>query len=274
VHNLLTQERWNSMQGGFSDAQRWLAGDFDGDGRADLAVVFDDDGQISIDVHRSTGTTFTVERWATQQGSFGDTQRWVAGDFDGDGRVDLAAVFDDEGQITIDVHRSTGSGFTLQRWATQQGAFGDTQRWLAGDFDGDGHDDLATVFDDDGQISIDVHGSTGSGFALRRWATQQGAFGDGQKWLAGDFDGDGRDDLADVFDDLGQVSIDVHRSTASAFALQRWVTQQGDFWDAQQWVAADIDMDSDRRAELVDVFDDQGQASIDVRRAPPAPGHD
>jgi hypothetical protein len=68
-------------------------------------VVFDDSDQISIDVHRSTGSSFTNGRWATQQGGFWDAQKWLAGDFDGDGLTDLANVFDDLSSASIDVHR-------------------------------------------------------------------------------------------------------------------------------------------------------------------------
>jgi hypothetical protein len=262
---LLTQERWADNQNGFWDAQKWLAGDFDGDGRADLANVFDDRDQASIDVHQSTGWTFAVRRWATQQNGFWDAQKWLAGDFDGDGRADLANVFDDRGQATINVSLSIGTSFAVQRWVTQQNGFWDAQKWLAGDFDGDGRADLANVFDEQGQVSIDVHMSTGSSFVVQRWATRQNGFWDAQKWLAGDFDGDGRADLANVFDDLGQASIDVYLSTGWTFASARWVTQQGGFWDAQKWLAADFD--GDRRVDLANVFDDLGLDSIDIHRS-------
>jgi hypothetical protein len=259
-------ERWSTRQGGFWDAQKWLAGDFDGDGTADLANVFADADQISIDVHLSAGDTFTFQRWATRQGGFWDAQKWLAGDFDGDGRTDLANIFDDFGQISIDVHLSTGSAFKWQRWESRQGGFWDAQKWLAGDFDGNGTDDLVNVFEDSGQASIDLHRSAGASFTFERWGTRQGGFWDAQKWLAGDFDGDGTTDLAVVFDDLGQASIDAHRSTGSSFTFERWATRQGGFWDAQRWLAGDFD--GDGTTDLANVFDDQSGISIDVHRKP------
>ena len=47
-------------------------------------------------------------------------------------------------------------------------------------------------------------------FGIQRWATRQGGFWDGQQWLAGDFNGDGKDDLAKAFTDAGLASMDVH----------------------------------------------------------------
>ncbi|MBD2613143.1 S8 family serine peptidase [Nostoc punctiforme FACHB-252] len=152
--------------------------------------------------------------WATQQGGFSEEQKWLAGDFNGDGRDDLANVFNDANQASIDVHLSNGKSFTNQRWATQQGGFWNEQKWLAGDFNSDGQDDLGNVFNEANQASIDVHLSNGNSFTNQRWATQQDGFWNEQKWLAGDFNGDGKDDLANVFNEANQASIDVHSANS------------------------------------------------------------
>ncbi|MFN6565798.1 hypothetical protein, partial [Dendronalium sp. ChiSLP03b] len=81
----------------------------------------------------------------------------------------------------------------------------------SGDFNGDGRDDLAKAFNDNGLASIDVHPSSGSSFGIQRWATRQGGFWNEQQWASGDFTGDGRDDFTKAFNDNGLVSIDVHR---------------------------------------------------------------
>jgi len=257
------RQRWATQQGAFWDAQKWLAGDFDGDGRADLANVFNDLDQISIDVHRSTRNGFTVERWATRQGDFWDAQQWVAGDFDGDRDTDLANVFEEFGKTSFDLHRSTGSAFTFQRWATRTAAFSATQKWLAGTFGDDGADALLTVFDDNGGISLDAYFRSGTTLIGSPRGRQLGPFSVAQKWLAGNFaGGGGAPDLANVFGDQDQASIDVLLVNASGTAVQRWATQQGAYWDAQQWLAGDFDRD--QMDDLANVFGDNGFISIDV----------
>jgi hypothetical protein len=259
-----TMQRWATKQGGFWDAQQWLTGDFNGDGKTDVAKAFNDGGLGSVDVHVSNGSGFTMQRWATKQGGFWDTQQWLTGDFNGDGKTDVAKAFNDGGLGSVDVHVSNGSGFTMQRWATKQGGFWDTQKWLTGDFNGDGKTDICKIFNDGGLASIDVHISNGSGFTMQRWATKQGGFWDTQQWVAGDFNGDGKTDLAKSFNDAGLADIDVHLSTGSGFGIQRWATQQGGFWDKQQWLAGDFN--GDGKTDLSKAFNDNGLGSIDVHR--------
>jgi serralysin len=257
-----TLQRWATQQGNLIDGMLWFVGDFNGDGKEDLATVWNDAGQISMDVQASTGTAFTLQRWATKQGNLIDGMLWFVGDLNGDGRDDLATLWNDAGQISMDVHASTGTAFTLQRWATQQGNLIDGMLWFVGDFDGDGRHDLATVWNDVGKITIDVHASTGTAFALQRWATQQGDLIAGMLWFVGDFNGDGKQDLATVWNDAGQISMDVHASTGTAFTLQRWATKQGDLIDGMLWFVGDFDGDS--RDDLAVMWNDVGKITIDV----------
>ena len=109
------------------------------------------------------------------------------------------------GWFTTDVHLSTGSGFTIARWAQQQGGYWDSQKWFTGDFDGDGKTDFANLYNDNGFASIDVHRSTGTSFELQHWAGQQGGYWDSQKWFTGDFNGDKKVELTKIWKDIGPV---------------------------------------------------------------------
>ncbi|HUI71890.1 MAG TPA: SpvB/TcaC N-terminal domain-containing protein, partial [Spirochaetia bacterium] len=52
-------------------------------------------------------------------------------------------------------------------------------------------------------------------FLSQRWATQQGGYWDGQRWMIADVNGDGLPDLINVFNDNGSTSVDVHLSTGT-----------------------------------------------------------
>lgn len=203
-------QRAETKAGGFWDSQKWTTGDFNGDGKADLVNVFNDNGTASVDVHLSKGNGFNIQRWETHAGGFWDAQKWLSGDVNGDGITDLINIFNDDGLTSVDVHMSTGTGFQIQRWESKAGGFWDAQQWSIADVNGDGKADLINAFNDNGLMSSDVHVSTGTGFQIQRWETKAGGFWDGQKWSAADVTGDGKADLINIFNDLGMTSVDVH----------------------------------------------------------------
>lgn len=202
---------WMERNGAFHSKQKWLIGDFNGDGRDDLACAFEDNGKASINVLLSNGSRFSKSRWTTQRGTFQDRQQWFAGDFNGDGRDDLGKVFDINGQIAIGLHPSSGSSFGVKRWISNAGTYSQRHKWVVGEFNGDGHDDLIKIFEDQQQVSIEAYPSTGASFAREPWATRQGKFEDNQNWLAGDYNMDGTDDLAVIKNEFGKIFIDIYR---------------------------------------------------------------
>ena len=133
---------------------RIVAGDFNADGDGDLAAV-GARGWASVPVAFGDGNGgFTV----TNQG-IGDFAQWaplsrsqVVGDYDGNGRADIALVGGGgvgSAFTTIPIAFSNGDGSfvvtnqppndpNFPRWAVEPGA-------VSGDFDGDGDDDLALL---------------------------------------------------------------------------------------------------------------------------------
>ena len=258
----MLHERWATNQGRFWNEQKWLAGDFNGDGKDDMAKVFQERSKVCIDVHLAGNGEFTPQRWATDQGRFWNEQKWWVGDFNGDGKDDLVNVFEERSKVSIEVHLAGNGEFTPQRWATGQGRFWSEQRWRVGDFNGDGKDDVAKAFEERGRACIDVHLAGNGEFTPQRWATGQGRFWNEQQWRVGDFNGDGKDDMAKAFEERGKACIDIHLAGNGKFTPQRWATSQVRFWNEQQWRSGDFN--GDGKDDMAKVFEEQNKANIDV----------
>jgi len=141
-------------------------------------------------------------------------------------------------------------------------------RPVAGDFDGDGIDDVVAVVDDRaGGWKAWLFRSDGTQFAAPAlWRTQAAGTYTwaGSRTLAGDVTGDGKADLV-IAHSTGatQTAIRVHTSTGTSFGAptQWWA---GTDWTSSsaRYVAADIDGDSD--TDLIAQYDLGGNTQMRV----------
>jgi hypothetical protein len=274
--------------------------DFDNDGFDDLAVGVHGDavgtaaraGAVNLLYGSLFGLAATgnqlwhqdsagVAGGAEPEDSFGSAL--AAGDFDGDGFDDLAvgALGEDLGTLTnagtVNVLQGSAAGLAAaggQLWhqngagvaggAESDDAFGSAL--AAGDFDGDGFDDLAVgVLGEDlgtaasaGAVNLLQGSAAGLAAAGRLWSQNSAGVdgvaesGDvfGDALAAGDFDGDGFDDLAVGArgEDLGAVenagAVSLLRGSAAGLA-----TAGGQLWHQNSAGVAGV-------AESDDVFGD------------------
>jgi len=165
----------------------------------------------------------------------------VPGDFDGDGLTDLVMVYQyAECEMGLHCVLSTGHSFDYAPywWSTGGYCLYAVQGVASGDFDGDGLDDLAFVYDYGGcQTRIHVMLSNGSGFVYQGndgWWIGNGWYcADNVKFVkAGYFDSDNKCDLVLAYN-YGPATTGLHvfLSTGSSFSYQgnNWFYANGWF---------------------------------------------
>jgi hypothetical protein len=240
-----------------------VSADFNGDGAADLAVgvPFEDVGGISnagsVSVIYGSGAGLASpgnQKWTQNSDAIVDMaeeEDWfgsalAAGDFDGDGRDDLAvgAFFEDLGSLpdagAVNVIYGSAGGLTSagnERWTQDNPGIidrADSGDWLgrslaAGDLDGDGVDDLSVgvPFNEPGPGSFcvcgavnTIYGAAGVGLdpaGNQRWTQDSPGIRDvgeendefGDTLATGDFNSDGIHDLAVGVDEDRGGLVDV-----------------------------------------------------------------
>ena len=177
---------------GQSPVQTWgiygmATGDFNGDGRLDVALANSNTGEVSILLGNGNGTFQAGETISVGDlvPNYGTTI--IAGDFNDDGRLDLAVLVGND--VAILMGNGDGTFQAPVDYPVGQGPYA----LLSGDFGGDGILDLVVADTAGTQILL------GNGDGTFQPATT--IAGVGGPLAAGDFSGNGNLDLAIAGDD-------------------------------------------------------------------------
>ena len=135
------------------------AGDFNNDGKADIAVMnFGNSGSISVLLNSGTGTFPSYTTYPISGYGYGI----AVGDFNKDGNLDIVATDLTENTISVLLGNGTGAFPTFATYPT--GSF--PEGVTVGDFNGDGWPDIAVANQRGGTVSILINKADGSGTFL------------------------------------------------------------------------------------------------------------
>lgn len=240
---------FNGELGADSDKAKLLVGDWNGDGRADAALLLrtpDSTAELRVFLRKKGKGYQAPVRWWS--GPFDPTTTTAqAGDFNGDGKQDLLLITDlGEGGRRFDTAyspASTAPGLgNLKTRVTATDLVGDVVKVTVGDVTRDGRDDIILLFDTGNRTQIDIlRAPPGFGFTrLRAWrSTEDGRLPFAKLKLAtSDVDYDGLMDLV-VFRDRGENGTEImtwvtaDRKTCSCGYGK--LTPWDDFSDSMDW---------------------------------------
>ena len=170
-------------------------GDFNGDGKLDLAVANANDGTVSILLGNGDGTFQPAINYAV-----GGAFSIAVADFNGDGKPDLAVSLQTEsGGVAVLLGKGDG---TFQP-AAYYAADSDSQSVAVGDFNADGNLDLVVSNYNAFTVSVLL----GNGDGTFRAPTNYRVGSSPRAVVVADFNGDGKLDLATANQDSGTVSV-------------------------------------------------------------------
>src|SRR5207244_129439 len=172
----------------------------------------------------------------------------VTGDFNGDGKTDVAARVQQTGFWWVGIN--TGASFSLSKWG---GQWPTSVNWVdvnVGDFTGDGLTDITGRVLQTGRWWVALsNGSAASSFTSSPWGTALPTTVTWVDFKVGDFNGDGKDDIVGRVLQTGRWWVGLSTGSNS-FNFTPW-----DLWStAVSWTDAIVgDFNGDGKDDIAEM---------------------
>ena len=232
-----------------------LTGDFNGDGRTDIAHSRTGCGKWYISLSNNDGSGFVTEEWTTGAYSALDNnydghEEILTGDFNGDGKTDIAHSRSQWGFWRVSIANNAGNGFITEEWSTSpyfaidwlQDGY---EKVVTGDFNGDGKTDIAHSRKGWSVWRVALSNDEGNGFIMQDWPTSPylaieskvsggieyvktipscGSVISNSTILTGDFNGDGKTDIAHTRSGCSKWYVSLANTDSNGFVTEEWPT--------------------------------------------------
>jgi len=189
-----------------SGAVAWLTGDFTGSGQTEIAQLWDNGGNLGLNVYRMAGDTVQTVINSSDLGQGSGAVAWLTLDFTGSGHTQIAQLWDNGGNLGLNVYRYRDGAVYTALTSSDLGQGTGAVAWLTGDFLGRGLTQIAQLWDNDGTLGAVIYGGVNGSVETLFGSSDLGQGSGAVAWLTGNFIGSGTTEIAQLWDNQGTLS--------------------------------------------------------------------
>jgi hypothetical protein len=241
-------------------AVAWLIGDVNGSGEAEVVQPWDNGGKLGMIVYGWSGSAMTT-LWGTSNiGEGSGAVAWLIGDVNGSGKDEVIQLWNNGGQLGVIVYGWSGSAMTTL-WGTGNiGQGSGAVAWLIGDVNGDGKDEVIQLWNNGGKLGMIVYGWSGSAMTTL-WGTSNIGEGSGAvAWQIGDVNGDGKDEVIQLWNNGGKLGMIVYGWCGSGMTTLCSSSNVGEGPGAVAWLTGPVQ--GGVVDEIVQLWDNGGRLGV------------
>ena len=196
-------------------------GDLNGDGKAEIVVGNNLTNTISVFFNTTAAGAATPSFATRQDFTTGNLPRGVSlRDLNGDGRLDIATANAGSNSISVLLNTTAPASGTFSFSTNQEFGVGQLPKSVSiADINGDGRPDLAATSSIDNIVSVLLN-TTAPGATVPTYSTRQdftlGIGANPDSVAFGDYNGDGKSDLAVTSSGLGKLSLLINNTSPGA----------------------------------------------------------
>jgi hypothetical protein len=217
---------WSSADmGSASSTLAFLAADVDGSGKTSLIVLYDNGGRLGATVYSpAANSTFTQVWHSDTLGENSSALQFFAADVNGDGKDEIIQLGDVGGKLAMNVFTSDGRGAYARSWGSA--AVGPSSKhvaFLKADMTGDKNADIVQLQDNGGMLGMAVYSPTTQGSYALAWSSASLSRPSAAiQFLALDVNGDGKDEIVQLGNTGGNLTMSVYASDGRGGYAPSW----------------------------------------------------
>ncbi|NEP58193.1 MAG: hypothetical protein F6K31_14415 [Symploca sp. SIO2G7] len=249
-----------SWVGDYRANTQYFTLDYNGDGQEDLFEIWQNQNSSNATTWSSNGQGYFDVAGVSWVGAYRENTQYFTLDYNGDGREDLVEIWQDQGSFNATTWSSNGQGNFDVAGVSWVGAYRDNTQYFIMDQNGDGQDDIIEIWQDQGSFNATTWSSNGRGNFDVAGVSWIGGYQENTQYFTLDYNGDGREDLVEIWQDQGSFNATTWSSNGRGNFDVAGVSWIGGYQENTQYFT--LDYNGDGREDLVEIW--QGQGSFNA----------